>query len=153
VVGIGFQLALAADFTVAADDARLWEPFVERGFTPDSGATWMLPRLVGPARARELVLLGRALDGTEAEAWGLVHRAVPGAQVDEVAEALVARLAAGPTVALGLSKWLLHTGADATLDAQLRNEAFALELSSRSEDFREGLAAFTEKRPPEFRGR
>ena len=153
VVGIGFQLALAADFTVAATDARFWEPFVERGFTPDSGATWMLPRLVGPARARELLLLGRSLDGTEAAAWGLVHRAVEPAQVDAVAGELVDRLAAGPTVALGLTKWLVHAGAEADLDAQLRNEAFALELSSRSDDFREGLAAFVEKRPPDFTGR
>ena len=76
--GIGFQLAAAADFTVAADDARFWEPFTERGFTPDSGATWLLPRLVGIVRARELLLLGRDLDGTEAAEWGLVHRAVPG---------------------------------------------------------------------------
>jgi 2-(1,2-epoxy-1,2-dihydrophenyl)acetyl-CoA isomerase len=152
-VGIGFQLALAADFTVAAVDARFWEPFVERGFTPDSGATWMLPRLVGPARARELLLLGRSLDGTEAAAWGLVHRAVEADQVDVVAGALVDKLAAGPTVALGLTKWLVHAGAEADLDAQLRNEAFALELSSRSDDFREGLAAFTEKRSPDFTGR
>jgi len=151
--GIGFQLALAADFTVVDRDAKLWEPFTERGFTPDSGATWLLPRLVGPMRARELLLLGRALTGEEAAAWGLVHRAVIGDEVDTEVDALVARLSTGPTVALGLTKWLLHAGADASLDGQLRNEAFALELSSRSEDFREGLAAFKEKRPPEFKGR
>ena len=75
--GIGFQIALAADFTVAADDARFWEPFGERGFTPDSGATWMLPRRVGEVRARELLLLGRALSGAEAAEWGAIHRAVP----------------------------------------------------------------------------
>jgi 2-(1,2-epoxy-1,2-dihydrophenyl)acetyl-CoA isomerase len=152
-VGIGFQLALAADFTVAATDTRFWEPFIQRGFTPDSGATWLLPRLVGAARARELLLLGRSLDGAEAATWGLVHRAVPPDEVDGEASALVALLAEGPTVALGLTKWLVAAGADATLEAHLRNEAFALELSSRSEDFREGLAAFKEKRDPEFRGR
>jgi 2-(1,2-epoxy-1,2-dihydrophenyl)acetyl-CoA isomerase len=104
-------------------------------------------------RARELLLLGRALSGGEAAEWGLVHRAVPLAALDTAVEALVAHLAAGPTVALGLTKWLLHSGETAPLDAQLRDEAFALELSSRSEDFREGLAAFREKRDPDFRGR
>jgi 2-(1,2-epoxy-1,2-dihydrophenyl)acetyl-CoA isomerase len=151
--GIGFQIALASDFTVVARDAKLWEPFVERGFTPDSGATWLLPRLVGAVRARELLLLGRALDGDEAAAWGLVHRSVaPEALAGEVA-AVVDQLAAGPTVALGLTKWLLHASSDRSLDAHLRDEAFALELSSRSSDFREGLAAFRDKRPPDFSGR
>src|SRR5262245_20929904 len=75
--GLGFQLALAADFTIAADSACFWEPFIERGFSPDGGASWLLPRLVGLARAKELLLLGRKLSGTEAAAWGLIYRAVP----------------------------------------------------------------------------
>lgn len=151
--GIGFQLAAAADVTVAADDARFWEPFVERGFTPDSGATWLLPRLVGLVRAHELLLLGRALDGAEAADWGLIHRAVPATDLDAAVTELVDHLAAGPTVALGLTKWLLGAGQAEPLEAQLQNEAFALELSSRSEDFREGMAAFVEKRRPDFTGR
>ena len=151
--GIGFQLALAADFTVAADDAQFWEPFAARGFTPDSGATWLLPRLVGPARARELLMLGRQLTGAEAAEWGLVHRAVPAADVAAQADSLARSLASGPTVALGLTKWLIQSAADSSLERHLRDEAFALELSSRSEDFREGLAAFREKRPPDFSGR
>jgi len=151
--GIGLHLAVAADFTVAAEDARFWEPFTERGFTPDSGGTWLLPRRLGEVRARELLVLGRALSGVEAVRWGLVHRAVPTADVLEDAEALAVRLAGGPTVALGLTKWLMHRGTDASLDHHLRDEAFALELSSRSEDFREGIAAFIEKRPPRFTGR
>jgi 2-(1,2-epoxy-1,2-dihydrophenyl)acetyl-CoA isomerase len=151
--GIGFQLALAADFTVATSDARFWEPFTERGFTPDSGGTWLLPRLVGPARARELLMLGRALDGNEAAEWGIVHQAVTPHQLDDAVAALTKQLAEGPTVALGLTKWLLLAGQTETLEAQLHHEALALELSSRSEDFREGLRAFGEKRPPEFRGR
>lgn len=151
--GIGLQLAAAADFTVAAADATFWAPFSERGFTPDSGATWLLPRLVGSVRARELLLLGRRLSGTEAAEWGLVHQAVAPDQVDTVARELVDRLAAGPTVSLGLTKWLLHSGAALPLDGQLRNEAFAMELSSRSEDFREGINAFKEHRSPEFKGR
>jgi 2-(1,2-epoxy-1,2-dihydrophenyl)acetyl-CoA isomerase len=151
--GIGFHLALAADFTVAAGDARFWEPFTERGFTADSGATWLLPRRVGPVRARELLLLGRKLSGDEAAAWGAIHAAVPAGELDAAVDALVAPLASGPTVALGLTKWLLHEGEARDLEAQLRDEAFAMELSSRSEDFREGLAAFKAKRAPEFKGR
>jgi 2-(1,2-epoxy-1,2-dihydrophenyl)acetyl-CoA isomerase len=147
------QIATAADFTVAADDAIFWEPFSSRGFTPDSGATWLLPRAVGVARARELLLLGRKLGGTEAAEWGLVHRAVPSGEVDRVTEELVATLAAGPTVALGLTKWLLYAGASLPLDDHLRNEGFAMEISSRSEDFREGLAAFKDRRAPDFKGR
>jgi 2-(1,2-epoxy-1,2-dihydrophenyl)acetyl-CoA isomerase len=151
--GIGFQLALAADFCVAADDARFWEPFIERGFTPDSGATWLLPRRVGDARARELLLLGRALSGSEAAAWGAIHRAVPAGELGVAVEAVVTQLATGPTVALGLTKWLLGEGAGVPLGAQLGNEAFALELSSRTDDFREGMTAFREKRKPYFEGR
>jgi 2-(1,2-epoxy-1,2-dihydrophenyl)acetyl-CoA isomerase len=151
--GIGLQIAAAADFTVVADDARLWEPFSSRGFTPDSGATWLLPRLIGMTRTRELLLLGRQLRGTEAAEWGLVHRAVPADDVTSVADELVTTLAEGPTVALGLTKWLLQAGASLPLDDHLRNEGFAMELSSRSEDFREGLSAFKERRPPEFKGR
>ncbi len=150
--GIGFQLALASDFSIVAEDARLWEPFTARGFTPDSGATWLVPRLVGMVRARQLLLLGRELSGREAQQWGLVHRAVPEADLGAAVDELVNRMAAGPTVALGLTKWLLGSGAELGLDPQLRNEAFALELSSRTADFREGLQAFVERRSPEFGG-
>lgn len=151
--GLGFQLALAADFTLAADDARFWEPFAARGFTPDAGASWLLPRLVGLARAKELLLLGRELSGAEAAAWGLVHRALPDAELDAAALALAEQLAAGPTVTLGLTKVLLHRGLEQPLETALANEALALEVSSRSPDFREGFAAFREKRPPRFEGR
>ena len=151
--GIGFHLALASDFTVAATDARFWEPFSERGFTPDSAGSWLLPRLAGMVRARELLLLGRRLHASEAVDWGLIHAAVQSDRLDAEVGALVDRLAGGPTVALGLTKWLLRSGQTAPLDAHMQDEALALELSSRSEDFREGLAAFTERRDPDFRGR
>jgi len=151
--GIGLNLALAADFTIAATDARFWAPFVDRGFTPDSGATWLLRRRIGDVRAREMVHLSRVVDGAEAAEWQMIHQAVPAEELDATVDELVGTLAKSATVALGLSKWLLHTGATAPLDEHLRNEAFAMELSSRSEDFREGLAAFSEKRPPDFGGR
>jgi len=153
VAGIGLHLVAAVDFTVVADDATLWEPFAQRGFTPDSGGTWLLPRRIGPARARELLLLGRRLTGIEAADWQLVHQAVPSADVDATGLALATQLAAGPTVSLGLTKWLLHQGEGRSLEAHLADEAFALELSSRSEDFREGLGAFKDKRDPDFKGR
>ncbi len=151
--GVGFQLALAADFCIAASDARFWAPFLHRGFTPDSGATWLLPRRVGEVRARELLLLGRVLEGGEAAEWGAIHRAVPAKQVDREADAVVVALAKGPTVALGLTKDLLHRSRDSGLEEQLTAEALALELSSRSPDFREGIAAMREKRDPRFGGR
>jgi 2-(1,2-epoxy-1,2-dihydrophenyl)acetyl-CoA isomerase len=151
--GIGLAFALAADVTVATEDARFWTPFAERGFTPDSGLTWLLPRRIGEVRARQMLLLSRVVRGAEAQEWGLIHAAVPADQLDAATDEVVQALASGPTVALGLSKWLMHTGREATLDAQLRNEAFAMELSSRSEDFREGFAAFREKRSPGFSGR
>ena len=153
VAGIGLHLVLASDFALVADDAKLWEPFAQRGFTPDSGATWLLPRRVGEVRARQILLLGRSVTGAEAADWGMVHQAVAGTDLGDTAEKLLGDLASGPTVTLGLTKWLLHVSAASAFDRQLEHEALALELSSRSEDFREGLTAFKEKRPPRFTGR
>ncbi|ETA99113.1 enoyl-CoA hydratase [Mycobacterium avium 10-5581] len=152
-VGFGCNLALAADFTVAAADAVFWEPFVERGFSPDSGSTWLLARLVGLARARRMLLLGEKVGGRDAADWGLIHRAVGGAELDDAAEELVGRLAAGPTAALGLAKQALSFGQHATLSQSLTQELFNLELSCRTSDFKEGLVAFRQRRDPDFRGR
>ena len=151
--GIGLHVALAADFAVVDEAARLWEPYAQRGFTPDTGGTWLLPRRIGEVRAREMLLLGEAVTGADAAAWGMVHRAVPGNALSGEVQSLVQRLAAAPTVTIGLTKWLLHAGGTAPLREHLQNEALAMELSSRSDDFKEGLAAFVGKRPPEFKGR
>ena len=152
-VGIGAQLAVAADFTVAAADAVFWYPFLRRGFTPDSGSTWLLPRAVGPARARELLMLDRKLSGTEAVEWGIALKAVEPDELEAEAKELAGRLAAGPTVALGLTKALLGAAPGHDLHRQLADEAYAMELGSRSPDFREGMRAFVERRGPAFEGR
>lgn len=151
--GLGFHIAMASDFCVAADDARFWEPFMARGFTPDSGAAWLLPRLIGMVRTRQLLMLGEELTGTAAAEWGVIHGAYPDDELDSAASELVTKLATSPTVALGLTKWLLQSGNGLDLDRHLQNEALALELSSRSEDFKEGLGAFRDKRDAEFTGR
>lgn len=152
-VGLGCNLALAADFTLAATDAVFWEPFVARGFSPDSGSSWLLPRLVGMTRAKQMLLLGEKVSATDAADWGLIHRAVGPADLDSTTEELLARLAAGPTVALGLAKQSLHYGQHATLSQAMMQELFNLELSCRTADFKEGLAAFRDRRDADFHGR
>jgi 2-(1,2-epoxy-1,2-dihydrophenyl)acetyl-CoA isomerase len=151
--GLGCQLALAADLTIAADDSRFWLPFTKRGFTPDSGATWLLPRLIGVARAKELLLLGRPVSGADAAAWGMIHRAVPAGELDAAVTELVDELRHSATVAIGLTKRAIHAGLDRGIVEAMEHEALNLELSSRTSDFREGLAAFTEHREPDFTGR
>lgn len=152
-VGLGMNIALASDFVVAADDARFWAPFIDAAFTPDSGGSWLIPRLVGIARAKEMILLGRKVAGVEAAEWGLIHRAVPVDEVESVSAELVADVANRPTVALGLAKQLIHGAPTTELEAHLAREGLALELSSRSDDFHENHRARREKRDPDFTGR
>jgi len=152
-VGFGCNLALAADFTVAATDAVFWEPFVDRGFSPDSGSTWLLPRLVGLARARRMLLLGEKVSATDAADWGLIHEAVSPPELDDAAQRLLDRLACGPTAAIGLAKQALSFGQHATLSQSMTQELFNLELSCRTSDFKEGLEAFQQRRAPKFQGR
>jgi 2-(1,2-epoxy-1,2-dihydrophenyl)acetyl-CoA isomerase len=153
VIGLGLDLLLACDFAIVADDARLWAPFTTFGFTPDSGATWLLPRLTGVARAKEMLMLGTKVSGADAASWGLVHRSVAGDEVEATGEELLSRLAKAPTVAVGLTKLLIHRGLTADLDRHLADEAWAMEVSSRSDDFKEYNQAAREKRDPEFKGR
>lgn len=150
--GLGAHLALASDFVVASRTMRIVEPFVARGFSPDSGGTYLLPRLVGLARAREVMLLGREIDAETAARWELVHRVVPDDELETAGQTLIETLRSAPTIALGLTKSLLNRAFDTRLEEALEAEAFALELSSRTQDFKEGLAAFAEKRTPRYRG-
>jgi len=152
-VGLGCNLALAADFTIAANDAVFWEPFMSRGFSPDSGSTWLLPRLVGVARAKRMLLLGEKVSGAAAADWGLIHEATADSELDGVADELVSRLAAGPTVAIGLTKQAIHQSQSTTLGQAMTQELFNVELSSRTADFKEGLTAFFQGREPRFEGR
>ena len=151
--GLGCQLALAADFTIAAETSRFWEPFLQRGFSPDSGATWLVPRLIGIARAKELLMLSRVVSGADAAAWGMIHRAVPDDELDSAVAELVAELAASATIAIGLTKRSIHRGLETGITDAMEQEALALELTSRTADFREGLLAFKERRDPRFEGR
>jgi 2-(1,2-epoxy-1,2-dihydrophenyl)acetyl-CoA isomerase len=153
VIGLGLHLVLASDFAVVADDARLRAPFAAMGFTPDSGGSWLLPRLAGVARAKEMLMLGREVSGAQAAEWGMVHRAVPAEEIDTTADQLVNDLASAATVAVGLSKLLIHRGLGVDIERHLADEALAIEVSSRSDDFHEYTRARREKRDPKFDGR
>lgn len=153
VIGLGLHLVLASDFAVVADDARLRAPFASMGFTPDSGGSWLIPRLAGVARAKEMLMLGHDVTGAQAAEWGMVHRAVPTDEVDATAGEVVDELASAATVAVGLSKLLIHRGLGVDLERHLADEALAIELSSRSDDFHEHARARREKRDPKFEGR
>lgn len=153
IVGLGLHLVLASDFAIVADDARLRDPFTALGFTPDSAGSWLIPRLVGVTRAKEMLMLAREVGGAAAAEWGLVHRAVPSKDVEGEAKLLVDELAGAATVAVGLTKLLVHRSLQADLEHHLADEALAMELVSRSEDFHENVRAKREKRAPEFRGR
>jgi 2-(1,2-epoxy-1,2-dihydrophenyl)acetyl-CoA isomerase len=151
-IGLGLNIVLASDFAVVAADARLRAPFVGLGFTPDSGSSWLIPRLAGVARAKEILLLGHEFSGSQAADWGLVHRAVAPGDVTTTAAELAAELAAAPTVAVGLAKLLIERSASVDLERHLADEGLAIELASRSNDFHEAMRARREKRPPSFEG-
>jgi 2-(1,2-epoxy-1,2-dihydrophenyl)acetyl-CoA isomerase len=151
--GLGAHLALACDLVLAAESARFVEVFVRRGLVPDGGGAYLLPRLVGPQRAKELMFLGDALNAPDAERLGLVNRVVPDAELDKTAREWAERLAAGPTRALALTKQLVNASLDADRATAFTAEAAAQEINMGTADAREGLAAFGERRDPRFLGR
>jgi 2-(1,2-epoxy-1,2-dihydrophenyl)acetyl-CoA isomerase len=150
--GAGASLALACDLRIAAEEARFVLAFGRIGLVPDSGATWFLPRLVGPAKAAELALLGDEVDAAEALRLGLVSQVVPGDQLMTEARAMADRLAEGAPLALALTKTALDRSLTIGLDEALEGEAKLQGIAGASADHVEGLAAFREKRPPRFSG-
>ncbi|KKD07090.1 enoyl-CoA hydratase/isomerase family protein [Streptomyces sp. WM6386] len=151
--GIGAHLAFACDLVLAAESARFIEVFVRRGLVPDGGGAYLLTRLIGPQRAKELMLFGDALSAADAERLGLVNRVVPDGELDKTAREWAARLAAGPTRALVLTKQLVNASLDSDRATAFAAEAAAQEINMTTADAQEGVASFVERRSPEFRGR
>ncbi|MBI4638971.1 MAG: enoyl-CoA hydratase [Candidatus Rokubacteria bacterium] len=152
-VGAGCNLALCCDLIVASDRAKFGEVFAKIGLVPDGGGTWFLPRLVGLARAKELIFTAEVIDAAEALRVGLVNRVVPAAELDAATRQLAERIAAGPPAVLRLAKQLVNRAAVSDLASALAGEAFAQAVAITGEDHQEGLRAFFEKRPPRFTGR
>lgn len=151
--GIGAHLALACDLVIAAEPARFIEVFVRRGLVPDGGGAYLLPRLVGPQKAKELMFFGDAVPAAEAERLGLVNKVVPAEALEETAREWAERLAQGPTRALALTKQLVNASLDGDRATALAAEATAQELNMSTADANEGVASFVERRTPKYRGR
>ncbi|MFF9117095.1 enoyl-CoA hydratase/isomerase family protein [Streptomyces massasporeus] len=150
--GLGAHLAFACDLVLAAESARFIEVFVRRGLVPDGGGAYLLPRLVGPQRAKELMFFGDALGAADAERLGLVNRVVRDEELEKTARAWAGRLASGPTRALALTKQLVNASLDTDRAAAFAAEAAAQEINMTTADAREGLRSFVERRSPEYRG-
>ena len=150
--GIGCSIALAADFVVAGKGGYFLQAFVNIGLVPDGGSSWILPRLIGLPRATRMMMLGERIYGEEAEQIGLIHKCVEDDEVHGEAQALVERLANGPTVALGEMKRNARRGLQGDLNSSLQLEAIAQQIAGDSADAREGIASFLQKRKPEFKG-
>jgi len=151
-MGLGMHLAVACDFTIAADDAVFSEPFCKRGFSVDSGGSFLLPRLVGLRRSRQMLLRGVPVPAATAVDWGLIDSMVAADSLDAEGSALATELALGPTYSLGHTKNLLNNPVHSGLNGVLTQEAASVEATVRSSDFKEGLRAFTERRDPTFSG-
>ncbi|WP_173264725.1 enoyl-CoA hydratase/isomerase family protein [Streptomyces pacificus] len=151
--GIGAHLAFACDLVLASESARFIEVFVRRGLVPDGGGAYLLPRLIGPQRAKELMFFGDALSAADALRMGLVNRVVAADELEKTARAWAGRLAQGPTRALALTKHLVNTSLDTDRASAFAAEAAAVEIAMATHDANEGVASFVERRKPEYRGR
>lgn len=151
-IGLGLHLAVVCDFVVASTVASFIELFCKRGFSVDSGGSFLLPRLIGVRRTRQMLMRGVPVDADTAAEWGLIDEAVAPESLESVSAELAAELAAGPTFSLTHTKALLNDPPLASLDAALSREAASVEATIRSADFKEGLQAFTQRRDPVFSG-
>lgn len=151
--GAGCSLALAADIVIASDTAYFLQAFINIGLIPDAGATWLLPRLAGRARAMEMMMLGERISARKAADWGLISRVVDDADLDAEAAALATRLASGPTIAYGLLRRLARDAEQMTLTDAVAAERHAQTRAGRSEDFKAGVVAFIQKQKPTFEGK
>ena len=150
--GAGLSFACACDLRIAADDATFVPAFINIGLVPDSGGTYFVTRLLGPARAFAWLASGRRLSAAEARAWGLVSEVAQDSALPTRAAELAAEWAARPTFAIAMTKELIDHAVTSSLEEQLERVAELQTRATQSEDFREGVAAFLEKRPPQFRG-
>jgi 2-(1,2-epoxy-1,2-dihydrophenyl)acetyl-CoA isomerase len=151
--GAGCSLALAADIVVASETAYFLQAFINIGLVPDAGATWLLPRLAGRARAMEMMMLGERIPAGKAAEWGLISRVVEDEALDAEAAALAVRLAQGPTVAYGLLRRLARDAEQTPLTGALAAERHAQTEAGRTQDFRTAVMAFISKQKPGFEGR
>ncbi|MFB6630135.1 enoyl-CoA hydratase/isomerase family protein [Streptomyces sp. NPDC056362] len=151
--GIGAHLALACDLVLAADSARFIEAFVRRGLVPDGGGAYLLPRLIGPRRAKELMFFGDAVGAAEAREMGLVNRVVPADELTKTARDWAERLAQGPTRALTLTKQLVNASLDTDRSTAFAAEATAQEINMTTRDAQEGVTSFVERREARYEGR
>ncbi|WP_206188681.1 enoyl-CoA hydratase/isomerase family protein, partial [Streptomyces kanamyceticus] len=151
--GIGAHLAFACDLVIAAEPAKFIEVFVRRGLVPDGGGAYLLPRLIGPQRAKELMFFGDAVSAADAERLGLVNRVVPADELEKTAREWAERLAAGPTRALAMTKQLVNAALESDRATAFAAEAAAQEINMTTADSNEGVASFVERRSPSYEGR
>jgi 2-(1,2-epoxy-1,2-dihydrophenyl)acetyl-CoA isomerase len=150
--GGGANLVLACDLVLMADTARLIEVFVRRGIMPDAGGCYLLPRIVGLHRAKEIMFFGDDLSAADAERIGIANRVVPSAELDKVATEWAERLATAPTKAVTMTKWLLNRSFESGRHTALEEESYAQELVQATADAGEGMKSFMERRSPDFQG-
>lgn len=150
--GIGAHLALAADLVIAVESARFIEVFMRRALVPDGAGAYLLPRLVGMHKAKELMLFGDDVPAVEAERLGLINRVVPDGALEEAATEWARRLADGPTHAIALTKMLLNRSLDSDRATALQDEAWAQEMNMHTHDANEGVRSFVERRQPDYKG-
>jgi 2-(1,2-epoxy-1,2-dihydrophenyl)acetyl-CoA isomerase len=151
--GVGCSLALAGDFTLAGRSAYFLQAFVNIGLVPDGGSSWILPRLIGKARAAQMMMLGERVGAQQAQDWGLIYKAVDDEALADEAMALATRLGEGPSLALGLMRQTLAYAIDSDLASAMQREAEGQRKAADSADAAEGIQAFLEKRKPRFIGR